>query len=86
MNMRVVNAKSLVTFAAVVLVVPFAAAAALIGAGAVGGAESAEHNMLLMLLAAAGALYGATKGFEPAGECGAANALPFTARERRGLA
>ena len=85
--MKVINTKSLVTLAAVVLVVPFAAAAGLIGAGVVGGAESAEHNLLLALLAIGGALFGVMKGMERErdGMRGEKKALHITAREREGF-
>ena len=85
-TMRVVNAKSLITLAAVVLVVPFAVAAGLIGAGAVGGSESAEHKLLLAVLAVGAALVAVAKNTErPSGRVwGERKALHITARERKG--
>ncbi|HEX5709159.1 MAG TPA: hypothetical protein VFX96_17790 [Pyrinomonadaceae bacterium] len=84
--MRVVNAKSLVTLAAVVLVVPFAVAAGLIGAGAVGGVESVEHKLLLAVLAVGAALIGVAKNSERVSGrvWGESKALHITAREREG--
>lgn len=83
-TMRIVNAKSLISLAAVVLVVPFAAAAGLIGAGAVGGAESGEHKLLLAVMAVGAALIAVAKNSERAQSrvWGERKALHITARER----